>query len=114
MAVDQMQSLKAQYGVTTKRDLVRAIADEFALETGERRSVVMAEVMLDGMLEAEYQRIEGGAYDMPDLDRLTDGDETGYTMSPAKVLRDVRKTDEDGFDADLAYEQWLENQGQDE
>lgn len=60
-----MNNLKQRYGVTTQRDLLRAIRDEYARETGEPYTLFDAELMLDGMLEAEYQRIEGGAYDRP-------------------------------------------------
>ena len=56
-----MKSLMAKYGVTTQRDLLRKIAAEYTQETGERFTQADAAVMLDGMLEAEYQRIEGGS-----------------------------------------------------
>lgn len=58
----QMASLKRRYRVTTKRALLRAIADEYTRETGEKYTLRDADLILDGMLEAEYQRIEGGAY----------------------------------------------------
>jgi hypothetical protein len=70
-----MSSLMAQYGVTTERALTRAIAAEYTRETGERWTIADAALLLDGMLEAEYQRIEGGAYDRSpvniDADRIT-------------------------------------------
>ena len=88
----QMTALKAQYGVSTQRALVQAIADEFARETGERRSVRTAEVLLDGMLEAEYQKIEGGAYDPIELVMVAP------TMTP------VTKAEFDAaWDADAAH-----------
>jgi hypothetical protein len=59
----QESRLLDRYGVTTRRDLIRAIRDEYSRETGERYTLRDAELMLDGMMEAEYQRIAGGAYD---------------------------------------------------
>lgn len=61
----QFQNLLDRYGVTTKRDLLRAIAREYTEETGERHTQADAELLLDPMLEAEYQRIAGGAYNEP-------------------------------------------------
>jgi hypothetical protein len=58
-----MTSLMRRYHVTTERALLRAIRDDWTTNTGERYTLRDAELMLDGMLEAEYQRIEGGAYD---------------------------------------------------
>jgi hypothetical protein len=58
-----MNNLMTRYGVTTERSLLHAIAQEYTRETPERHTIRDAELMLDGMLEAEYQRIEGGAYD---------------------------------------------------
>lgn len=60
-ASEQMRSLLARYGVRSENGLVRKIRDEYERETGERPIRVVAEVILDGMLEAEYQRIEGGS-----------------------------------------------------
>ena len=59
---EQKRRLLERYGVTTERALVRAIQDEYEQETGERPVRVVAEIILDEMLEAEFQRIEGGAY----------------------------------------------------
>jgi hypothetical protein len=60
---EQLIRLLARYGVRTQRELLRAIRDEYTVETGERYTLLDAELMLDGMLEAEYQRIAGGAYE---------------------------------------------------
>lgn len=62
---EQMDNLKARYGVTTKQRLIWAIMVEQRAETGEAVTLRDAELLLDGMLEAEYQRIAGGAYDRP-------------------------------------------------
>lgn len=59
----QTLAVMARYQVTTERALLRAIAAEFTRETGERYTIADAGLMLDGMLEAEYQRLAGGAYD---------------------------------------------------
>ena len=59
----QMASLQARYGAATKAGLLRAIRDDYNRECGEGFTIRDAEMMLDGMLEAEYQRIAGGAYD---------------------------------------------------
>jgi hypothetical protein len=58
-----MQNLLKQYGVTDVFALIEAIRDEYARETDERPDIYTAQVILDQMLDAEYQRIEGGAYD---------------------------------------------------
>jgi hypothetical protein len=58
----QVDRVMAQYGVTTEKALIRAVRDEYTRETGERFTLRDAELMLDGMYEAEYQRIAGGAY----------------------------------------------------
>jgi hypothetical protein len=55
----QMKRLMASYGVTTRADLCKAIRDEYTRETGEKHTVRDAELMLDGMLEAMFQRMEG-------------------------------------------------------
>jgi len=55
----QMTGLMGRYGVTTQAALLRAVRDEWTRETGERYTIRDAELMLDGMLEAEYQRLEG-------------------------------------------------------
>ena len=60
---EQMERLLKNYKVTTEKQLLREIAKEYSRETGEKFTVRDAELMLDGMLEAEYQRIEGGYYD---------------------------------------------------
>ena len=71
----QMVNLMRRYRVTSQAALVRAIRDEYTAETcepGERPvSLATAEVILDRMLEAEYQRIAGGAYTplVPDEER---------------------------------------------
>lgn len=117
MAVSaQMARLMTSYGVTTRAALLRAVRDESIEETwtpGEREEVLDwetgeyrtravpkptirdAELALDGMLEATYQRIEGGAYDV-----LRDVEEAAPTpVQPSE------------FDADAAYERWLEDRG---
>ena len=55
----QMARLLYRYSVRTEAELVRAIRDEHIRETGERFTLLDAELMLDGMLEAEYQRLNG-------------------------------------------------------
>ena len=67
MASPQLQNLMKRFGVTTRKDLLQAIADDFTdncCDPGDEpfRAEDM-EPALDQMLEAEYQRIEGGAYD---------------------------------------------------
>jgi hypothetical protein len=60
----QMAKLLERYKVTSEKALIKAIRDEYREETGSC-TLVEASYLLDGMLEAEYQRIEGGAYDPP-------------------------------------------------
>jgi hypothetical protein len=59
----QMVNLLRRYRVKTEKELIRAIRNEWSEETGTRYTEADAAVILDQMLEAEYQRIEGGAYD---------------------------------------------------
>lgn len=70
----QMRNLKARYGVTTERALVRAIRDDIdaeCLDPGEEPTpLTVAEVWLDQALEAEYQRIAGGADEPLDAEPL--------------------------------------------
>lgn len=54
----QMQLMLDRYGVTTKRALLAAIAREYTVETGSRFSQRDAELILDGMLESAYQRMQ--------------------------------------------------------
>jgi hypothetical protein len=65
MQSQQMTNLLRRYHVDTEPELLDAIAREdaemFDMPLADARSI--ADVILDGMLEAEYQRIEGGAYD---------------------------------------------------
>ena len=62
---EQEISLRKRYGVRTQRELIRAIRDDYNAECYDPAepesytTLAMAEVMLDGMLEAEYQRIHG-------------------------------------------------------
>jgi hypothetical protein len=58
----QMANLLKRYHVTTEKELIKAIRDEFTIETGHKYGLQEASILLDQMLEAEYQRIEGGAY----------------------------------------------------
>jgi hypothetical protein len=69
----QMLNLLGRYGAANERQLLRAIAKEYTEETGERHTLRDAEALLDGMLEAEYQRIEGGAYDKPEPEPEPEG-----------------------------------------
>jgi hypothetical protein len=60
-----MRRLLDRYEVTTQRALIRAIRDELIEETweegdGPKPTLLTAELMLDGMLDAEYERIAGG------------------------------------------------------
>lgn len=62
-ASPQMQRLMASYGVTSERALIRAIRDELIEETwepgdGPKPTLRDAELQLDGMLEATYQRMQ--------------------------------------------------------
>jgi hypothetical protein len=118
----QMTALKERYAVTTKAALVRAIQDEYERETDDRPSRDVAAVLLDQMLDAEFQRIEGAPPVKCESgwtgDRCQlplhhegphDNEETcprcGYAAchcSPAE------------YDADAAYERWLEDRGGDE
>ena len=68
MASPQLQNIFKRYGVTTMKDLRVAVAKEYSemfLDPGEKpfRPSDM-DSTIDQMLEAEYQRIEGGAYDV--------------------------------------------------
>jgi hypothetical protein len=67
MKSPQMQNLLDRYGVQTEEALLKALAAEYTEECcdpGEEPFLPedMAAV-LDQLLEAEYQRIAGGAYD---------------------------------------------------
>ncbi len=64
---EQLIRLMARYGVSTEVALLRAIRDDEADMTGYRMSLSAAAVVMDRMLEAEYQRGESGAYDPPDV-----------------------------------------------
>jgi hypothetical protein len=69
MTSPQMQNLLDRYGVQTEEDLLERIASEYTEECCEPgEEPFLPEHMggvLDQMLEAEYQRIAGGAYDPP-------------------------------------------------
>jgi hypothetical protein len=72
MLSQQMINLMARYGVETESELCRAIAADLTEECcdpGDEpfRAKDMGAV-LDQMLEAEYQRIAGGAYDVATCD----------------------------------------------
>jgi hypothetical protein len=58
----QMANLLKRYRVRTEKELIRMIRNEYLEETGSC-TLLEAEGLLEQMLEAEYQRIEGGAYD---------------------------------------------------
>lgn len=60
---EQMRRLLDRYDVTNEQDLLIAIRKDYEQETGEQYSETEIMVILDRMLEAEYQRIAGGAYD---------------------------------------------------
>jgi hypothetical protein len=77
---EQVDRVMAQYGVTTEKALIRAVRDEYTRETGERFTLKDAELMLDGMYEAEYQRIAGGAYDEREPNEVV---ESGIDDRPA-------------------------------
>ena len=67
MASPQLQNIMKRYGVTSMRDLRKAVADEYTewfLDPSEEpfRPSDM-DSTIDEMLESEYQRIEGGAYE---------------------------------------------------
>lgn len=59
----QMTNLLRRYGVESEDELLHAISVEYEQETGWMPSREAARAWLDQMLEAEYQRIAGGAYD---------------------------------------------------
>lgn len=59
----QMVHLKKYFNVSTEAELLKAIQEDYERETGWRPSKDVAEALLDRLLEAEYQRIAGGAYD---------------------------------------------------
>jgi hypothetical protein len=63
MTSPQMANLFKRYGVTTEAELIKAIQDEYERETDFRPPKAVTQSILDQMLEAEYQRIAGGAYD---------------------------------------------------
>jgi hypothetical protein len=63
----QLQNMFIRYGVDSEKELLQRLAEEYTemtLDPGDPpyRARDM-EAILDQMLEAEYQRIEGGAYD---------------------------------------------------
>ena len=60
---EQMRRLLDRYDVMSEQMLLVAIRKEYEQETGEKYSEAEIMVILDRMLEAEYQRIAGGAYD---------------------------------------------------
>jgi hypothetical protein len=60
---EQLTRLLARYKVDNIMDLLRAIKKEYREETGAHLNYAEVDVILDQMLEAEYQRIAGGAYD---------------------------------------------------
>lgn len=60
---EQMRRLLDRYDVMSEQMLLVAIRKEYEQETGEQYSETEIMVILDRMLEAEYQRIAGGAYD---------------------------------------------------
>lgn len=98
MTSPQMKNLLARYGVTTEKALLIAIAAEYTemcCDPGDEP--FLPEHMgatLDEMLEAEYQRIAGGAYD---------------SIEPDPESEPLRADKE--WDADEAYERYLENLG---
>lgn len=95
MASPQMQNLLNRYGVATEPALLQAIADELNEECWDPAdgedpfTAADAGLMLDGMLEAEYQRIAGGAYDAPDLDE--EYELTGWNAEMAQAERDAEE-----------------------
>ena len=95
MASQQMTNLLKRYGVTTERALLQAIADEFTemcCDPGDEPfEAKYMGATLDEMLEAEYQRIAGGAYDR---------------VEPDPEPQPLRAEKE--WDADQAHELWLE------
>jgi hypothetical protein len=66
----QMLNLKLRYGVTKKADILRRIVAELKEETDTVLTLSQAEVILDQELEAEYQRIVGGAYDAVEVEAV--------------------------------------------
>lgn len=96
---EQERRIRIRYGVESRRALLAAIRDDFAAETGERYTLRDADLLLDGMLEAEYQRIESGAYDPAPVEPSTDPAET-YERGLARL------------DPDAAYERYLEDRGE--
>lgn len=60
---EQLRNLIKRYNVDTEKQLAKAIGKEIADETGEPYDAILNDVFLDQALEAEYQRIAGGAYD---------------------------------------------------
>jgi hypothetical protein len=61
MTSPQMQNLLDRYGVDTEAELLQAIADDLTENCCDPAEHM--DGVLDQMLEAEYQRIAGGAYD---------------------------------------------------
>lgn len=83
---EQMNNLLRRFGVTTEEALLEAIAQDDAENTdlSIEDARLIAPVVLDRMLEAEYQRIEGGAYEMSDVMN----DETEDTYRIVRFRRD--------------------------
>jgi hypothetical protein len=57
---EQYLRVKARYDVKTYRELLGAIRAEWKLETGQTITYAVADVLLDRMCEAEYQRMQAG------------------------------------------------------
>jgi hypothetical protein len=57
---EQLRNLIKRYSVDTEKQLAKAIGKGIATETGAPRDAKLDDIFLDQMLEAEYQRIEGG------------------------------------------------------
>lgn len=58
----QMQKLLQDYKVSTEEDLVEAIRAEWSEECGVDFDTLDAELILDGILEATYQRMGSFGY----------------------------------------------------
>jgi hypothetical protein len=103
MASQQMINLLHRYSVTTEAALLQAIAEEYTemcCDPGDEpfRAEDMG-ATLDQMLEAEYQRIAGGAYDA----LLQEQIDAEYELAQYRAERE--------YDPDAAYERWLEDRG---
>jgi hypothetical protein len=109
---DQMLSLMRKYRVENVPDLLAAIAAEYTEETGEVHTTEDAAVMLDGMLEAEYQILQSREPFSSNIHftRGPDGVRLLLSKNEAAILINAMKNEKDNLgefvDTDLPSERY--------